>query len=165
MRLSPLSLVALGFAAASVGCAWTGNVATYRLWTLIPPELFPQYQQAHAWHFVPVALLCGFPNAIFALLLALQGGAPMARGLLWACALLALMPWVVTPLYFLPLQEQLSLAGPTPALVAQLVNADVALRAAPATLQLGMLLWALISASSRERAVPQAAAPDAAPAR
>jgi hypothetical protein len=65
------------------------------------------------------------------------------------------VPWVATLAYFIPLQSQLALAGPTPELVAQLVTADMALRALPVTLQLGMVLWALRSTSYREASEQQ----------
>jgi hypothetical protein len=150
MKISTLSFVSLALSAASAGCAWTVNLALYRLWSLIPPETFALYQAAHEVAFVPLAALLGIPNLIVAVLLARRGLPAMPRWPLWAGALLALVPWVVTPTYFIPLQGQLSLAGPTPQLVAQLVTADMALRAMPVTLQLAIVLWALISTAYRE---------------
>lgn len=150
MNLSTLPFVALALSASSVGCAWTVNVALYRLWTLVPADAFPAYQAAHEVHFVPLATLLGIPNLIVAVLLARRGLPAISRWPLWAGALLALVPWVVTPAYFVPLQSQLRLAGPTPELVAQLVTADLALRAMPVTLQLGIVIWALISTTDRE---------------
>lgn len=130
MKQFNLSLAALTLAAASVGCAWTGNVALYRIWTLVPPEVFPIYQAEHARLFVPLAVLFGLPNIILTLLVAWRGLPGMPR-------------W--------PLQEQLRIAGPTPALVGHLVNSDVALRAVPPTLQVGVLLWAIIVSARQEQ--------------
>lgn len=150
MKLSTLAIVALALSAASAGCAWTVNIALYRLWSLVPADVFLAYQAAHEIHFVPLAALLGIPNLFVAILLARRGLPATPRWPLWAGALLALVPWVATPAYFIPLQSQLALAGPTPGLVAQLVAADMALRAMPVTLQLGMVLWALLSTSYPE---------------
>jgi hypothetical protein len=150
MNISTLPLMALVLSAASAGCAWTVNIALYRLWSLVPSDAFSAYQAAHEVYFVPLAALLGIPNLIVAVLLARQSLPAMPRWPLWVGALLALVPWVVTPAYFLPLQGRLALVGPTPELVAQLVTADMALRAMPVTLQLGILLWALISTTDRE---------------
>jgi hypothetical protein len=57
---------------------------------------------------------------------------------------------VVTPAYFIPLQGRLGFVGPAPNLVAQLVITDMALRAMPVTLQLGIVFWALMSITDRE---------------
>jgi hypothetical protein len=159
MKRATLPVMALTLSAASVGCAWTVNIALYRLWSLVPVDAFPAYQAAHERHFVPLAALLGIPNLIVAILLARRGLPATPRWPLWAGALLALIPWVATPVYFIPLQSQLALAGPTPELVAQLVAADMALRAMPVTLQLGMVLWALLSTSSREANEQQRLAP------
>ncbi|GAB4436453.1 MAG: hypothetical protein OHK0015_28300 [Chloroflexi bacterium OHK40] len=150
MKRTTLPIVALTLSAASVGCAWTVNIALYRLWPLVPVDAFPAYQAAHERHFVPLAALLGIPNLIVAILLARRGLPAMPRWFLWVGALLALVPWVATPAYFIPLQSQLALSGPTPELVAQLVTADMALRAMPVTLQLGMVLWALRNTCYRE---------------
>jgi glucan phosphoethanolaminetransferase (alkaline phosphatase superfamily) len=155
MKQTTLLIVALTLSAASVGCAWTVNIALYRLWSLVPIGAFPAYQAAHEIHFVPLAALLGIPNLIVAILLARQGLPTVPRWLLWVGASLALVPWVATPAYFIPLQSQLALAGPTPELVAQLVTADMALRALPVTLQLGTVLWALRSTSYREASEQQ----------
>ncbi len=150
MNISTLPLMALVLSAASAGSAWTVNIALYRLWSLVPSDAFSAYQTAHEGYFVPLAALLGIPNLIVAVLLARRGLPAMPRWPLWVGALLVLVPWVVTPAYFLPLQGRLALVGPTPELVAQLVTADMALRAMPVTLQLGIVLWALISTTDWE---------------
>ena len=151
MNRSPLALLALSFAGASVGCAWTSNIALYRLWTLIPPTVFPEYQTTHALHFVPVAAIIGIPNALLALLVARRSSSTTGRWLLWVGALLALVPWIATPLYFVPLQDQLRVSGPTTALVSQLVRADLVLRTVPPTIQLSIVLWAALQTPQHTR--------------
>jgi hypothetical protein len=113
MKQFTLPLVALTLSAASVGCAWTVNIALYRLWSLVPADVFLAYQAAHEIHFVPLAASLGIPNLVVATLLARRGLPATPRWPLWASALLALVPWVATPAYFVPLQSQLRLAGPT----------------------------------------------------
>ena len=144
MHKATLPAFALVFAGLAVGCSWTCHIAIYRIWTLIPAASFAAYQDAHALHFVPVALLFGAPSLVLALLLARRGLANVPRSALWAAVALAAAPWVATPVYFLPLQAQLHAAGPTPELVGQLVNADLVLRTLPPTIQLAILGGALL---------------------
>jgi hypothetical protein len=157
MKTFSLSVVTLAFVAASAGCAWTVNVALYRLWPLLTPAVFAVYQAEHARLFVPLAALLGLPSVVLALLMAWRGVPALPRWVLWAGAALALLPWLATPVYFLPLQHQLSVAGPTPALVGQLVAADLALRTVPPTLHLGIVLWALLASARQERRAATAA--------
>ena len=144
MGRSTPAAAALAVAAAGLatGCAWTVNVAVYRLWPLLPAAAFPAYQRAHERHFVPLALLLGGASLLAAGRLARRGldGAPGVA--LWGAVALAVLPWLATPLYFLPLQSRLAAAGPRPDLVGQLVLADLLLRALPSTLQLAVLVWA-----------------------
>lgn len=139
-----IPVLAFATAAMSAGCAWTVNIATYRSWVFIPAVAFPQYQQAHALHFVPLAALFGLSSLVLTLLVAWRGLTNVPRAQFWAAAVMAFVPWVATPVYFIPLQGQLGRAGPTPELVSQLVNSDLVLRAIPPTLQLVMLGWALL---------------------
>jgi hypothetical protein len=148
-EVSTLAFLALALSAASAACAWTVNIALYRLWTLVPTDVFPGYQAAHEVRFVPLAALFGIPNLMVAVLVARRGLPGLRRWPLWAGAVLALLPWVVTPAYFIPLQGRLRLAGPTPELVSQLVTTDAVLRAVPVTLQHGIVLWALIATMYR----------------
>jgi hypothetical protein len=157
MKTFTLSIATLAFVAASAGCAWTVNVALYPLWPLIPPASFGAYQAEHARLFVPLAALLGLPSVVLALLMAWRGVPALPRWVLWAGAALAFLPWLATPVYFLPLQHELSVAGPTPALVGQLVAADLALRTVPPTLHLGIVLWALLASARQGRRVAAAA--------
>jgi hypothetical protein len=150
-----LPLLSVVFAAASVGVAYTCNLALYGVWSLIPAEAFAAYQNAHALRFVPIALACGIPNLILAVWLAWRAAPPTPRWALWLGALLALLPWVVTPLYFIPLQGRLAAAGPTPELVGELVSSDLLLRTLPPTLQLALLLWALLGAQRGQIEAPE----------
>ncbi|MGD9752733.1 MAG: hypothetical protein AB7W59_17230 [Acidimicrobiia bacterium] len=134
--------LSLALAAASVGCAWTVNIALYRLWTRVPTEAFDSYHQAHEARFVPIAVLLGIPNAIVAVIAARRAAPPLPRWPLRVAAALALVPWLVTPAYFVPLQGRIRDAGPTDALATQLVDSDLLLRAVPVTIQLGIVLWA-----------------------
>jgi hypothetical protein len=59
MNISTLPLMALVLSAASAGCAWTVNIALYRLWSLVPSDAFSAYQAAHEVYFVPLAALQG----------------------------------------------------------------------------------------------------------
>lgn len=93
MKPSTLPVVALMLAAAPPGCAWTFNIALYRLWSLVPADVFPAYQAAHEVHFVPMAAVLGIPNLIVAILLARRGlpygttMAPLGRSILGPRAL------------------------------------------------------------------------------
>jgi hypothetical protein len=151
VRLAPLLAVATAGLAA--GCAWTVNVAVYRLWPLVPAGAFLDYQSAHERHFVPVALLLGGASLLAAGWLARRGLVGVPGAALWGAVALAAVPWLATPLYFLPLQSRLAAAGPRPDLVGQLVLADLLLRALPPTLQLAVLVWA---AGRARRAIPVA---------
>jgi hypothetical protein len=157
MRTFTLAAVTLAFVAASVGCTWTVDVALYPLWPLIPPASFGAYQAEHARLFVPLAALLGLPSVALALLMAWRGVPALPRWVLWAGAVLALLPWIATPVYFLPLQHQLSVAGPTPALVEQLVRSSLALRTVPPTLHLGIVLWAVLASGRQEPHITTAA--------
>ena len=141
---APAALVALAVATAGLaaGCAWTVNVAVYRLWPLIPATAFSAYQRAHERHFVPLALLLGGAALLAAGLLARRGLVGVPGVALWAAAAVAVVPWLATPLYFIPLQSRLAAVGPRPDLVGQLVLADLLLRALPPTLQVTVLVWA-----------------------
>lgn len=89
--------------------------------------------------------------------MAWRGVPALPRWVLWAGAALAFLPWLATPVYFLPLQHELSVAGPTPALVGQLVAADLALRTVPPTLHLGIVLWAVLASGRQEPHITTAA--------
>jgi hypothetical protein len=141
-RLIPI--LALVTAAVSVGCTWTINIAVYRTWVFVPAAAFPQYQQAHELRFVPLAVLFGLSSIVFAVMVAWRGLPNVPRTPLWIAAVLALVPWIVTPIFFIPLQGQLSVAGPTPDLVNRLVNASLVLRDVPPTLQMIILCWAVL---------------------
>ncbi len=85
MHKTLILVLACTSAAMSVGCAWTVNVANYRNWVVIPAVAFPQYQQAHERHIVPLAALFGLSSVVLALVVAWQGLPHVPRTHLWFC--------------------------------------------------------------------------------
>lgn len=155
MNLPRLRSSALLFSGLAAGFGLCMNVVHYRTWALVPAAAFPAFQNASAWHTVPLAALIGLPSLALAVAVA-RGGAP--RAALWAAAALAAVPWVATPIWLVPLQGQLAASGPTAALVGRLVTSDLLLRVLPPLLQAGLQWWALTAGREAAAARPTARA-------
>lgn len=137
------AVLAMLFSGLAAGFALCINVVHYRTWPFVPPSAFQRFQDASGAHTVPAAALLGLASLVLAVVVARRGLPGVSRGLLWAAAALALVPWVATPVLFLPLQGQLAATGPSAALVSRLASADLLLRAIPPVAQALIHWWAL----------------------
>ena len=146
MKQFRLVLFALLFAALAAGFALSMNVVHYRTWGFVPPAAFTRFQDASARHTVPMAVLIGLPNLVLAILVARKGLPGVAGAILWVAVGLAALPWIATPLLFVPLQGKLSAAGPEAGLVRELLWSDLLLRVAPPLLQSLIQAWAVLRA-------------------
>lgn len=129
------AILALLFSGLAAGFALCMNVVHYRTWSLVPADAFARFQDSSAIHTVPAALLLGLPSLAFALVVARRGMPGVAGAWLWVAVVMAALPWVATPLWFVGLQGRLSAAGPTEGLMAQLAWGDLLLRTAPPLIQ------------------------------
>lgn len=139
-----LAVVALVFAVLSAGVALCINVVHYQTWVLVPPAAFGPFHDASGIRDASMAAVVGLPNLVLALLLARRGLPGVSRAPLWAAAVLSIVPWVVTPVVFLPLQASIGDLGPAPELISRLVGLDLLLRASLVVIQLCIYLWVLI---------------------
>jgi hypothetical protein len=139
-----LAAVALAFAALSVGVALCINVVHYQTWTLVPSASFGPFHEASGIRDASMAAAVGLPNLVLAVLLARKRLPGVSRAPLWAAAVLSMVPWMVTPVVFLPLQSSIAEFGPASDLVSRLVALDLLLRASPVVIQLCIYLWVLI---------------------
>jgi hypothetical protein len=138
-----LGVLAMLLSCLAAGFALCMNIVHYRTWYFVPPAAFPRFQDASAIHTVPAAAILGLTSLILATLVARKGLPGVSRVPLWVAVALAMLPWVVTPLLFIPLQGRLSAAGPVEGLVWELVWNDLLLRAAPPLMQAMIHYWAV----------------------
>jgi hypothetical protein len=138
-----LASTSLALGAMSAGFAFCMNVVHYRTWSNVGASDFAAYQDASALATVPAALAIGLPSVVWALRLARRGLPGVRRRGLAAAALLAVTPWIATPVYFVPLQRQLHDEGPASRLLTELSWADLVLRALPPLLQTVLVALAL----------------------
>lgn len=139
----PLAMTALVLAALSAGFAAAINVVHYRSWPNVGQVDFAAFQSSSARHTVPAAVAVGLPSMVWAIRLARRGLRGVDRRQLLAAAALSVLPWLATPIYFVPLQQRLHDAGPTSGLVRELVWADLVLRVVPPMIQTLLLAMAL----------------------
>lgn len=139
----PLAMTALALGALSAGFAAAINVVHYRSWPNVGQVDFAAFQHSSARHTVPAALAIGLPSMVWAIRLARRGLHGVDRRQLLAAAALSALPWLATPIYFVPLQQRLRDAGPTSGLVSELVWTDLGLRVVPPVIQTLLLAMAL----------------------
>jgi hypothetical protein len=118
----------------------------YPTWQFVPAGAFQAFQDASGARTVALAALVGFPNLAVAGFVARKGLPGVPGALLWVASALAALPWIVTPLYFIPLQGLLHEVGPAPDLIWRLTTADLFLRTAPPALQAGIYFQAFLRA-------------------
>jgi len=78
------------------GMIWTIQIVHYPLFALVGPERFPAYEAAHSARITAVIALPWAVQGLTMLALLLAPPAGLPRALIWAAAVLAALPVVVT---------------------------------------------------------------------
>lgn len=89
------------------GMIWTIQVVHYPLFALVGQDRFPAYEAAHSARITAVIALPWAVQGLTTLALLLVPPAGLPRGLVWAAAVLAALPVVVTVLASVPAHSAL----------------------------------------------------------
>ena len=149
MSKTNIAILALLFAGVSSGFALCMSFVHYATWGFIPPDAFPEFQQASAIRTVPVAIALGISSLVLTLITAIRGLPNVPRSVLWLTVILAAIPWLATPTIMIPIQERLAAEGPVSGLIEQLLWRDIFWRTLPPVIQSMILLGAVLRSVRR----------------
>ena len=149
MSKTNIAILALLLAGVSSGFALCMSFVHYATWGYVPLDAFREFQQASALRTVPVAIALGISSLLLTLITAIRGLPNVPRSVIWIAVILAAVPWIATPTIMIPIQERLAAAGPSSALINELLWKDILLRSLPPVIQSTILLGAVLRSARR----------------
>lgn len=149
MSKTNIAILALLLAGVSSGFALCMSFVHYATWGYVPLDAFREFQQASALRTVPVAIALGISSLLLTLITAIRGLPNVPRAVIWIAVILAAVPWIATPTIMIPIQERLAAAGPSSALINELLWKDILLRSLPPVIQSLILLGAVLRSVRR----------------
>ena len=149
MSKTNIAILALLLAGVSFGFALCMSFVHYATWGYIPLVAFREFQQASALRTVPLAIALGISSLLLTLITAIRGLPNVPRAVIWIAVILAAVPWIATPTIMIPIQERLAAAGPSSALINELLWKDILLRSLPPVIQSLILLGAVLRSVRR----------------
>ena len=149
MSKTNIAILALLLAGVSSGFALCMSFVHYATWGYVPLDAFREFQQASALRTVPVAIALGISSLLLTLITAIRGLPNVPRSVIGIAVILAAVPWVATPTIMIPIQERLAAAGPSSALINELLWKDILLRSLPPVIQSLILLGAVLRSVRR----------------
>ena len=149
MSKTNIAILALLLAGVSSGFALCMSFVHYATWGYVPLDAFREFQQASALRTVPVAIALGISSLLLTLITAIRGLPNVPRAVIWIAVILAAVPWIATPTIMIPIEERLAAAGPSSALINELLLKDILLRSSPPVIQSLILLGAVLRSVRR----------------